>query len=472
MDNGSPRNVILVCLDSVRKDYFDSTATRVPQIADVSFEQCRAASSWSGPSYASMISGLLPHQHGVHTHSKSFESLPLEQTLFDTLTGYRTVGISSNVYAGPDFGFDSYFDKFVKVASHVPFPKGADPQSYLHSHDGSAITGYLSFGVHAFRKPHTLKSLANGVSGVTRSITSAFSLPRVVDEGARGTVRAVRNELTEGEEPTFMFISLMEGHLPHKPALFFDSSFYDCPLHWSSEKQGVWNLCLADEYDELYWTRRNQLYRAAIDYLDRMIEELTAIVNRQSDRETTIIVTADHGENHGTNVDEGLANHKSSLSESLLHVPLYLINPPEGYQSNEEQYFSHLSLPDLIEGISNGNTPDVFRKKVPAELIGMSPGPDPSTDVDIEYWDRMIRCGYRSSKKVTWDSSETITEYELDKETACWQSQGDHLGTVPAWASDLFDTRIMEYKKIAYQDEQSVSVGSSTEERLKELGYI
>lgn len=472
MADESPRNIILVCMDSVRKDYFDSTATRVPQMADVSFNQCRAASSWSAPSYASMISGLLPHQHDVNTHSKYFDSLTVEETIFDTLDEYRTVGISANVYAGRNYGFDVYFDDFVEVASHIPFPMGTNPQSYLHSQDTGTIGSYLAFIAHSFREPSTLKSLANGLAGVTRAVTSTFSLPRLVDEGAKGALRAAKNELRKENEPTFMFISLMEGHLPHKPALHLDSSYYDCPITWSSEQRDVWDLCLSEGYDEQYWTQRNQLYRASIDYLDRIIDKLRTIVDRQTNRETSIIVTADHGENHGTKVDEGLANHKSSLSEGLLHVPLYLINPPHGYRSDEEQFFSHLAMPDLIEAMAYGETPDVFSEKIPAEIVGMSPGPDPDSDVNLEYWDRMIRCGYNDSMKVVWDSLGRVSEFRLDESHPAWQQEQSSLEHVPIWARGLFDTPLGEYKEEALRNNRSLRIDDDTKERLEELGYL
>jgi len=49
------RNVVVICLDTVRKDYFDRYAPRLQDRADVIYDQCRAVSSWSVPSHASMF---------------------------------------------------------------------------------------------------------------------------------------------------------------------------------------------------------------------------------------------------------------------------------------------------------------------------------------------------------------------------------------------------------------------------------
>lgn len=468
---GEPsRHIVVICLDSVRKDFFDSVASRTQALVDVSFDQCRAASSWSAPSYASMISGQLPHQHGVHTYSRTFDSLPRENTLFDRLPSYRTVGISSNVYAGPEFGFDQYFDAFEVVATHKPFPSGADPQAFRDSRDTTGLRTHLEFGLHALRHTHPLKSIANGAAGLVRKASMAGYTPRIVDDGAKASLRALRRELTNSERPQFVFVSLMEGLIPHQPARYFDLTYYDGPRTWASDERELWVLSMDDEYDEQYWDRRNQLYREAIDYLDRIIEQASEMIEEVTDREATIIVTADHGENLGTETDEGLANHTSSLSEGLLHVPFYLINPPEGYASNEHRYFSHLELPTLIEGLANDRTPDVFDERIPAEVVGLSPGPDPAADE--QYWNRMIRCGYHESTKLVWDSLGETDRYELDPTQFSWQRHRDTDITLPEWATSLFEIEISEYKRTARDSQESTDLSGSTESRLEELGYL
>lgn len=131
-------------------------------------------------------------------------------------------------------------------------------------------------------------------------------------------------------------MNLIEGHVSFKPARYLDDKYYDGPRGWFSNEKCVWEL-FSDEYDEQYWNRRNKLYRATVDYLDRCIADFV----RSVDSNTTVIITANHGDNVGTETDERLANHKSSLSEGVLHVSLGIINSPTA-ATQSGRYFSQL----------------------------------------------------------------------------------------------------------------------------------
>lgn len=119
------RNVVLVVLDTVRKNTFDEYAPRLRRRSDLSFEQCRAASSWSVPSHASIFTGELPSEHGIHAESFdadfSFASVDPESTFLGRLPGHRTVGVSANAYVNSTFGFDALFDEFhdFSIGSHT-----------------------------------------------------------------------------------------------------------------------------------------------------------------------------------------------------------------------------------------------------------------------------------------------------------------------------------------------------------------
>lgn len=450
------RNVVLVCLDSVRKDVFDDVAVRVQEAADVSIGGCRAASSWSTPSHASMVSGLLAHEHGVHTHSRSFASLPREQTVFDDLPGYRTVGVSSNVYAGPAHDFDRYFDEFFPLGRGIRFPEALDPYSFDGSLDD--FRAYASACLHS-GKP--MRSLCNGALELLDSVSNRLAW--LFDEGARPGLRVVRRVLASADEPTFAFVNLMEAHIPYRSAQYLDSDLYDCPRGWSSAERDVWEL-FSEKYDERYWDRRNGLYRASVDYLDRCLSAFL----EELDGDTTVVVTADHGDNLGTETDECLANHKSSLSEGLLHVPLFLVDPPDMAEQTE-RYLSQLSLPDLIRGIRDGRVEDLSSNRAFAELGGMSAGPAP--DADYKYYDRAIRCAYDGDEKVVWDSLGACTRYDIPGKANVQRRSGS-LDSPPSWATERFGRDISTFKTDAVEAETDVSVDPSTAARLRELGYL
>jgi predicted AlkP superfamily pyrophosphatase or phosphodiesterase len=83
-----PRNVILLVLDTVRKDYFDEYASQIQSLSDVSFSQCRTASSCSVPSHASILTGELPHEHGQHSTNVDYTQI-LQRTRF--FLNYQTI---------------------------------------------------------------------------------------------------------------------------------------------------------------------------------------------------------------------------------------------------------------------------------------------------------------------------------------------------------------------------------------------
>lgn len=463
---GSNRNIVLICLDSVRNDFFEATASRTIELADISYDHCRAASSWSVPSQASMVTGQLPHEHGVHTYSRSYDALPKEQTIFSSFDDYRTVGISANVYSGPAFDFDAYFDEFHSLVRQTRFPEAATAEEFLSEYDGD--NEYVAYLKAALTHEHPLKSLCNGAIEFTSHVTPFDIWRPFFDEGAAPGLRLARRELDRSEEPTFIFMNLMEGHVPYRPAIYLDSDLYDCPRIWSSNTRDSWDLRLADEYDEQYWNRRNQLYRAYIDYLDRQLADFVADVSE----ETTVIVTADHGDDLGTAVDERLVNHKSSLTEGVLHVPLHVINAPARVEPQESRYVSHLQLPEMLRNIRNGRFDDVIRDRISAEVIGMGGGSPPPEGVDTAHWDRTIRCSYRGSEKVVWDSRGDGSRYRLADDRSNWQRRTDALSAVPEWAKSAFGTDIESARARAKDESDAVEIDSSTESRLQELGYL
>lgn len=468
------RNVILVCLDSVRKDFFDAYAPRLSSMADVSFDQCRAASSWSVPSHASMITGLLPHQHGLHTHNREFSTLPVERTLFaDLPTEYRTAGISANVYAGPTYNFDRFFDTFVDAPRYQYFADGMNATAYFNETDEDGAELYLGYLRAALSHDRPLRSLANGAAAQLKRTAMGSPIPDPMDDGARLIRREACKLLEESDDPLFLFLNFMEAHAPYSPIYGMDRSLYSVPNSWSSTSEAFWDVATSPERHAEYLDAFRELYAANVEYLDRVVSGLLEDVDRRSDRETTAIVTADHGENLGYPSEDGLLGHKSSLSESLLHVPFEVVNPPAEPEDRDARFVSHLSLPDLVRGFMDDTFPTVGAGRTVAEHVGMSPGPEPPGD--HEYWDRMMRCAYEDDRKIVWDSLGDVAAYDLDPARPCWHSRTadvDEEIAIPDWAIDRFDVDIDEYKRTARGASNAVDVDAVTERRLAELGYL
>ncbi|WP_254531099.1 sulfatase-like hydrolase/transferase [Natrinema gelatinilyticum] len=469
------RNVVLICLDTVRKDYFDDYAPRLQDMASVSFEQCRAASAWSTPSHASIMTGTLPHQHGIHTHNRDFSGLSRSETFLAEIPDHTALGASANVYASSTFGFDAVFDRYSDIAPHRRFPDGMDMEKFIQDRKEAGARRFLEFFREALRHDHTLESLGNGVLFKANDLFRRAPVPKLLDDGASIVSSEGVSMVESIEEPVFLFTNFMDAHGPVHHVLGYDRDLHSAPNDWTSFAFDDWEIntegVSADHERDLRYHR--ELYGAAIDYLDRTVASFVTEIQRNTDRETTFIVTADHGENLAYPEDEELFGHTSSLTESLLHVPCYLINPPTGYEAAETQYVSHLELGDLIVGLANGETPDVFRERVPAELIGIGVGGAPRDPEEHRYWDRMLRCTYDGETKYVWDSLGGSREYEIDHDRPCWQRRVADDVVVPSWARSFFDVEITAYKERARASEtdRDEDVDATVERRLEELGY-
>jgi len=111
-----PPSIVLISVDDLRADYF--TAERMPLLRDFAKNNCRvytnahSNSTWSRPSHATMLSGLLQSQHGVEYESSAIPSglTMIQQKL--KKAGYTTAAFVDGEGVGRRWGFDRGFDRF------------------------------------------------------------------------------------------------------------------------------------------------------------------------------------------------------------------------------------------------------------------------------------------------------------------------------------------------------------------------
>lgn len=461
------RNVVLICLDSVRKDVFDEHAPRLRSRADLSYDQCRAASSWSVPSHASMLTGSLPSDHGVHSHNLDFSTIDPGETAFSDRSGYRTLSVSANGFTNEAFGFDSLFDECLTVRHTQRFPAGLDAGEKSIREIVGASIGH----------DHAARSLANGVASKLYWLVDALPVPQVFDQGAGLIRRHAREKVAETSEPFFLFLNFMEAHVPHKHFRGFDSSVHAVDSSWSSTRLDYGDLN-RNRPESLERNREDvenfrELYAASVEYLDRQVTQLIDSIGDVTSGETTVVVTADHGENLGYPAEDFLLEHTASLSEGLLHVPLVVIDPPSDGCRGGSGFVSHLALPELLSSLAEGTVPDVRRERIPAEIVGG--GID--VDADDPFWDRMIRCAYAfdAGEKFEWDSLGTETAYSLDHTRPCWQATESETVDLPQWTRGFFERPIAEAKATAREPGTvgaTDDLGDGVRRRLEDLGYL
>jgi len=467
------RNIVLLILDTVRKDYFDEYALRLQSMSDVSFTQCHAASSCSVPSHSSIFTGKLPHQHGLHSTRVDYSEISRSETFLRSLPAHSKLGVSANTFAGSAFGFDTYFDSFVDVSWTRRFPEGMDIREYQNDVEDTGLEFYLGFLRECLRHDNPVKSLANGAFAQLDLLSAKSPLPKVFDDGGSAAIKQARNLVRSESEPFFLFMNLMDVHSPHHHIRSYDRSLHDVPSSWTTvDDIDLWEINLdPGSRNEENVRNFRELYASAIDYLDRKVTSFVSDLLETTDRETTVVVTSDHGENLGFDADDRLMGHSYGLSEGLLHVPLEIINPPEGYDTRETEYFSHLQLGELITGMSEGETPDVFTDTPVAERITMSGVPDAADDP--AFWKRTIRCVYEGNEKSVWDSEGRSVTYDLDESKPCWQRQRDETSVIPEYDSTHFDIDIRTtHDRMAEGTSLSDDVDEATKDRLEELGYL
>ncbi|MCK6479508.1 MAG: sulfatase [Planctomycetes bacterium] len=289
---GARPDIVLLLWDTTRADrlsahgYGRRTTPWLEEVAaqGVLYEQCRAPSPWTVPSHASLFTGLLPRVHGAVDLRSPLA--PTHRTLAERLReeGYDTVCVTNNPLVHPQTGLAQGFDTFVLV----PDERGAQG-------------GFL-----------------------TRDI-----LARLLAERRASPARAAR--------PLFLFVNLMEPHLPYDPP-------EELERPWRPEGAGEREVreargvrFPADMAHNLGLrpispaTLRilSSLYDAEIAEVDRASRAIAELLGREGvlseeDGGWLLAVTADHGENIG---EHGLVDHKLSVADTLLHVPLVIRSP-------------------------------------------------------------------------------------------------------------------------------------------------
>lgn len=299
---GTHPDVLLVVLDTTRADRVPAPSgskAPTPALARLAAEGTRftnafATSSWTVPTHASLFTGLTPQAHGCDWESPYLP--PQATTIAERLgaAGYRTLGFSANPWVAPEFGFDRGFERFETVdSSRRPLA----PWSVR----------FLPW-VYARVEPAWLFDDDGGFA-----LASDASRALAAPDG----------------RPTFVFVNLLESHIPyHAPAPFVRSlldSGWDRRELAAIDQSPLRGLAPGSAPSGRELDGLRGLYDAAVAYDDHLVGRLveTLRATGRLDR-TAIVVVGDHGENLG---DHPPLDHQLGVWDSLLHVPLIVRLP-------------------------------------------------------------------------------------------------------------------------------------------------
>lgn len=140
-----PKHVFLVSVDTLRADHLgcykyrrEKISPNIDQLAGegVRFEHVVAQASWTKASFASMLTGLYPRNHGAVGRWTPLGSVP---TLAQHLTahGFTTVALVTNLYCSAHFGFAKGF----RVFRETYFHHAAAKADYANAHLWKALDG-------------------------------------------------------------------------------------------------------------------------------------------------------------------------------------------------------------------------------------------------------------------------------------------------------------------------------------------
>lgn len=287
-------NVLFIVIDTLRADHlplygYEGISTpNLERLADdsIRFDQAFTNSSWTRPSFASILTGRLPSSHGVMAKS---DALPNAlTTLPEALksAGYSTGGFVTNFNVAPYFNFHQGFDEYVFL----------EPEFVLGADDASAKLLLMQFIRQRIEKLRAAQGEVLPGTAYQDAATVNAALTSWIDR--------------QTQSPWFLFVGYMDPHDPYF-AHPYDGSGYARAAHQHPDVSEAPAL--------------TELYDGEISYWDAEFGKLLdALQERGIYDDLTIVVTADHGEELA---DHGGFWHGTTLYDEQVRVPLLVKLP-------------------------------------------------------------------------------------------------------------------------------------------------
>ena len=306
------------------------------------FEQAISPAQWTVPSHASLFTGLYPTAHQVTQSSQSLsQDIPhLAEVL--AANGYQTVGFCNNPLVGVlNNGFKRGFQTFYNYGG--AFPSLPEKSTTLPGPLNAIAARYsqflrrISYPIQNFFGQSDL-AFRLSLNSWTTPLWSRFANFKGQNErSVRDVARFLRQqEKQEGERPLFLFLNLMETHLPFRPpSPFIDKTApYFRRSREAREIMAAWNreayrwaAPLEEPLGELESRVLNDLYDAEVAYQDDYLGELLEVIDgRSPHRPTLTIIVSDHGDGLG---EHGYFGHAFVAYQELVHVPLIIHWPDQ-----------------------------------------------------------------------------------------------------------------------------------------------
>ncbi len=339
-------NIIFLVLDTHRVErmsvygYGKDTTPALGSFAEDAtvFDWAISPAAWTVPSHASMFTGLYPTAHQT---TQSFTALPQNiPTLAELLAqdGYETVAFCNNPLIGVlDNGLKRGFNHFYNYSATIPdIPDIGNPgalkrtQLWLNMALKQVTTPIeQQFG----RSPLLLKLATLPLFVPIWSRT--FNFKGNTQRSLTDVTSYLRHHFnTHSDKPLFMFINMMETHLPYYPPkkaidrwvpYFKKDREARAFIHKFNTESYRWMAPMLEPFTEMQHTVLSDMYDAEVAYQDRQLRKLLRYLKRSGQADNTmVVVVSDHGESLG---EHEFMGHAFVIYNELVRVPFFIRYP-------------------------------------------------------------------------------------------------------------------------------------------------
>lgn len=363
MPKSKTPNVLFIVLDTHRADrlgcygYARGTSPNLDAFAAQAtvFENAVSPGQWTIPAHASMFSGEFPTTHGTVQSSDALD--PRFRTLAERLKtlGYQTVGFCNNPLVGVlnnnlKRGFDVFYNYGGAIPT-VPEKKKKGLAKFFHK--------IWSRYTQLLRKiSYPVQNLIAQNGRVFNFILNPLLVPLWAKHAHfKGDAPVSIRDLVEFLEhrreaqPLFLFLNVMETHLPYSPPDPFITKFAPIVkqnpqarafLNRYNTQALHWLLPMKKPFTPLEYETLSSMYDAEVAYQDEALGQLLTLLDTPYHRANTLVIIAgDHGEMLG---EHQIMGHGLGVYQELIRVPLIIRYPgqTEGARVSQAVSTTHL----------------------------------------------------------------------------------------------------------------------------------
>lgn len=355
----------------------------------------------------------------------------------------------------------------------------------LPGHDG-----ILDVGDHIRADIHTLPEVlaAYGYRSVAVLDHASGMAPPVVETMARGfgTILDAPGDalgpslmrwIEQGNQPWLAWIHLRRAHIPYGPGAPFTDHVEPAVREWIGHQGKPPGPSDTDDRNQRFAAAMAEnpaisdslraVYDSGLARSDAQLGQvLDALAARDFNRNTTVVIAADHGELLG---ESGQFGHQGQLAEPVLHVPL-LIRAPGGHAGRSDALVSLVDLMPTIEGIVGA------KPQATADGANLSPVLSGGTMPVRSVLAQAVR---RAGERGSVDLYEALIQppYWLSSSATAsrlWHAELDHWSDVtadePARLAEMNEARAKRSEGTSFRAIRNV-VPPAQKQQMQEQGY-